>query len=123
MLQSSAPMADQHPDAGTGRWQDLRDWLALLERRGELMKIDAEVDTDEELGAITFMGAQQQRSPAFLFNRFAGNRTDARVLTNMLAASKERYALTVGLDPSLSTAEMIVRTRDILKRRIAPTFV
>jgi 4-hydroxy-3-polyprenylbenzoate decarboxylase len=28
-----------------------------------------------------------------------GNQTDARILTNMLAASKERYALTVGIDP------------------------
>jgi 4-hydroxy-3-polyprenylbenzoate decarboxylase len=41
----------------------------------------------------------------------------------MLAASKERYALAVGLDPKLSTTEMIAATRDLLRRRIAPVHV
>ena len=38
----------------------------------------------------------------------------------MLGSSKERYALAVGLDPTLSTAEMIAATRDIMQRRIKP---
>ena len=43
-----------------------------------------------------------------------------RALSNMLGASKERYAIAVGLDPALSTAEMIAQTRKIMGRRIAP---
>src|SRR5690349_6572749 len=107
---SSDPQAAQMND-GAGHWRDLRDWLELIDKHGELLSVDAEVDTDEELSAITFMGCQRPHSPAFLFNNLKGNRTDARILTNMLAASKERYALTVGLDPKLSTTEMVAATR------------
>ena len=46
-----------------------------------------------------------------------GDRTGASILTNMLGASKERYALAVGLDPDLSTAEMIEATRSIMADR------
>ena len=40
-------------------WRDLRDWLELVEQAGRLKRIDAPVDPDEELGAITFMAARQ----------------------------------------------------------------
>jgi hypothetical protein len=39
-------------------WRDLRDWLALVERAGQLKRIDAAVDPDEELAAITFMAGR-----------------------------------------------------------------
>ena len=108
---------------GANQWRDLRDWLKLVEHHDQLLSIDAEVDPDEELAAIAFMGCQRPNAPAFLFNNLKDNRTDARILTNMLAASKERYALTVGLDPNLSTTDMISATRGVLKRRIAPIHV
>src|SRR5262249_5003499 len=46
-----------------------------------------------------------------------------RGVANMLGSSKERYALAVGLDPDLSTAEMIAATRNMMSRRIAPVHV
>jgi hypothetical protein len=108
---------------GANQWRDLRDWLKLVAHHDQLLSIDVEVDPDEELAAIAFMGCQRPNAPAFLFNNLKDNRTEARILTNMLAASKERYALTVGLDPMLSTTDMISATRGILKRRIAPIHV
>src|SRR6266568_4284363 len=39
---------------------------------------------------------------------------------SLLRSSKERYALAVGLAPSLSVAAMIAASRDIMRRRIAP---
>jgi len=103
--------------------RDLRSWLDLVERHGGLARIGAEVDPVEELSAITFLGSRQPGSPAFLFDRLKGDGVGARVLSNMLAASKERYALAVGLDPALSVRELVAATRKVGRRRIAPVEV
>jgi 4-hydroxy-3-polyprenylbenzoate decarboxylase len=104
-------------------WRDLREWLRLVEAAGGLKHINASVNPDEELGAVTFMAARDPAAPALMFNNLVGNRSDARVLANMLGASKERYALAVGLDPTLSLTDMIFASRDLMKRRLAPIFI
>jgi UbiD family decarboxylase len=108
-------------------WRDLREWLALVEGLGELQRIAAPVDPHEEIGAVTFMGSREVPSPAFLFEAFSGaaaaNPYGARVLTNMLGSSASRYALAVGLDPTLSLPELVQATRQITKRRVAPVHV
>src|SRR5579884_902482 len=81
--------------AGRPRWRDLREWLKLVEDFGSLRRIRAEVDPNEELAAVALMTATKPTAPALLFERFANNPLDARVLTNILGASKERYALAV----------------------------
>jgi UbiD family decarboxylase len=104
-------------------WRDLREWLALVEAAGGLRRIGATVDPVEELAAITFLAGRTAEAPALLFDHLAGDRFGMRILSNMLGASKERYALAVGLDPALSTAETIAATRRIMGRRIAPVHV
>src|SRR5712692_188164 len=101
-------------------WRDLRDWLSLVEAAGQLKRIGAPVNPDEELSAITYMATRAADAPALLFENLAGDRFGARVLANMLGASKERYALAVGIDPGLSIAAMITATREIMKHRLAP---
>ena len=101
-------------------WRDLRDWLALVEASGGLRRISATVDPVEELAAITFLAGRTVEAPALLFDRLCGDEFGMRVLSNMLGASKERYALAVGLDPALSICDMIAATRAIIRRRIAP---
>ena len=101
-------------------WRDLREWIALVEANGLLKRIDKPVDADEELAAIAYLATRREDAPALMFDDITGDRTGASILTNMLGSSKERYALAVGLDPSLSTAEMIEATRDIMQRRIKP---
>src|SRR6266851_1543297 len=104
-------------------WKDLREWLALVEGHGSLLRITGEVDPKEELSAITFMATRNRVSPALLFDKFPNNPLDARVLSNMLGASKQRYALAVGLDPDLSILEMVAATRQITKQRIPPIWI
>jgi 4-hydroxy-3-polyprenylbenzoate decarboxylase len=118
-----AQPAPEEKDHAGGRWRDLREWLALVEADGRLMRISQPVDADEELSAITFMATRRENAPALLFEFLHGNRFGARVLANMLGSSKERYALAVGLNPGLSTAEMIAATRLLMSRRIAPVHV
>jgi UbiD family decarboxylase len=104
-------------------WRDLRDWLKLIENDGALRRLTAGVDPDEELAAITYLATRQENAPALLFENLDGDQTGTRILTNMLGASKERFASALGIDPRLSTAAMIARSRQIMKRRIAPTWV
>src|SRR3954470_1743320 len=101
-------------------WRDLREWIALLERNNELQRITKPVEADEELGAITYMATRNENAAALLFENISGDRSGSSVLANMLGASKERYALAVGLDPDLSIAEMIAESRTIMNRKIPP---
>src|ERR1700751_5355516 len=101
-------------------WRHLRDWLKLVEQAGQLKRIDAPVNPDEELGAITFMAGRNTDAPALLFNNLVGNETDARVLSNMLGASKERYAIAVGLDPDARPSDLIMGSRALMKHGLGP---
>jgi UbiD family decarboxylase len=121
-VHSEVPGAAPEP-RGALPWRDLRDWLTLLEEHGQIKSIAAPVDPDEELSAITYLSSQQAASPALLFRNLVGDRLGASVLTNMLGASKERYALAVGLDPTQSISEMITASRHLMNRRISPVMV
>ncbi|HEX7052866.1 MAG TPA: UbiD family decarboxylase [Burkholderiales bacterium] len=114
-----APAAAQGGRRGA---RDLREWLERIEAAGELKRIDAPVDLDQELAAIAYMAAQREDAPALLFSRFSEDVT-GRVLINLLGASRRRYALALGLDPALSVSELIEETRRIAARRIAPVHV
>jgi 4-hydroxy-3-polyprenylbenzoate decarboxylase len=52
--------------------RDLRDWIALLEREGELVRISAEVDPDLEITEITDR-VVKSGGPALLFERPKGS--------------------------------------------------
>jgi UbiD family decarboxylase len=102
--------------------RDLREWMRAIAAAGELKEIKAPVSLDEELSAITYMATRREDAQALLFTRFS-EKAEGRVLTNLLGASKRRYAIAVGLDPDLSTREMILATRGIMKRRVKPAMV
>src|ERR1700735_1460807 len=98
------------PEHAGVAWRDLREWLALVDRSGELKQIDARGDPNEELGAITFLAARQENAQALLFNNLGENPLEARILSNMLGASNARYAIAMGLDPQKSVSELIEQT-------------
>jgi hypothetical protein len=56
-------------------WHDLRGWVAQIERHGELKRIAAEVDPNEELGAVTLLASRQEKSPALMFEKLRGDST------------------------------------------------
>jgi 4-hydroxy-3-polyprenylbenzoate decarboxylase len=74
--------------------QDMRDFLALLEQRGQLRRISAAVDPDLELAAITdrVLGLG---GPALLFENVIGS--DMPVAVNLLG-TLERVVWSMGLD-------------------------
>ena len=75
--------------------QDLRDWLDRVEALGELVHVEKPVDWNEEMGAITYLVAKQNPSPAVLFNHIRGYENSpvgARSLWNLLGPSFKRIA-------------------------------
>jgi len=100
--------------------RDLREWMDAIEADGGLLRVTAPVDPQEELAAATYMVAQDENSPALLFENLENETSGTRILSNMLGASNRRYALAVGLDPDLPTGELILATRDRSKRTLAP---
>ena len=81
------------------------------------------INAEEELAATTYMVARDENAPALLFENIEGDTSGTRILSNMLGASNRRFALAVGLDPNLSTRELILSTREISQRRIEPVSV
>lgn len=112
-----------HGQRSALEWRDLREWLALVERIGELKAIAAPVDPIEEIAAITLLATREERAPALLFERMQGDASGSRILTNMLGSSKERFGLAVGLDPHLSVREMIDATRSLMAAPLKPVFI
>jgi 4-hydroxy-3-polyprenylbenzoate decarboxylase len=77
-----------------GPARDLRDWIALLEREGELVRVAAEVDPDLEITEIvdrTVKGG----GPALLFERPKGSRHP--VLVNQFGTER-RMCLAFGVE-------------------------
>ena len=47
--------------------RDLREWMDAIEADGSLLRVSAPVNVQEELAAATYMVAQEENSPALLF--------------------------------------------------------
>jgi len=101
-------------------WNDLRDWLAEVDKIGELAKINEPTDWDEEISGITYLTGKKLGGPALLFDNIQGYPQGFRVLSNILGSSLNRIALSLGLPLNLSTLDMIRATKDIYKGRISP---
>jgi 4-hydroxy-3-polyprenylbenzoate decarboxylase len=113
----------QSPHGSQAPIQDLREWLARVEKLGELIRIAQPVSRDEEMSAVSYLVAKQQPSPAILFERVSGfekSAIGARLLWNILGPSLKRIALTLEEPPDTPAVELIRRVKDKLKRRIPP---
>lgn len=106
--------------------RDLREWLARVAALGELVRVAAPVDRDEEMSAIGYLAAKRSPSPAVLFERARGFERSpfgASLLWNILGPSLKRVALTLEEPPETPAVELIRRVKDKLKRRLAPVEV
>ena len=79
----------------TARGQDLRDWIAHMDRAGELLTIK-NADREREIGGIVDIAMRGMGRPAVLFEDVPGYQPGFRVLANLFTSVK-RIALTLGL--------------------------
>jgi 4-hydroxy-3-polyprenylbenzoate decarboxylase len=96
------------------RYKDLREWLAIVDRLGELVQIEG-AHWDLEIGALTeIIRRQSQVPPAILFDKIVDHRGGYRVLTGMLNTVR-RLALVTGLPLEITDGEFVDRWRHRLR--------
>jgi UbiD family decarboxylase len=80
-------------------YRDLREYLQVLEEKGLLCHVTAEVDKDWEISAVcrhTFRSIPQERRPALMFDHIKGH--DIPLVVGILGGSREIYATALGTD-------------------------
>lgn len=80
-------------------YRDLREYLAVLEKKGLICHIQAEVDKDWELSAVcrrTFQNIPQERRPALMFDRIKGH--SIPLVVGILGGSRQIYATALEAD-------------------------
>jgi len=82
--------------------KQLRDWIEVCEKEGELKRIKAEVDWNLELSHIATFN-ERKRGPALLFENIKGY--DIPVVISAFSTPK-RMALTLGMPTTYSMCEM-----------------
>jgi 4-hydroxy-3-polyprenylbenzoate decarboxylase len=105
-------------------FRDLRGWIDCLRREGELHEVDAEVDWDCELGAVTRRVFGNGDGPALLFNRIKGY-TDGRC-TKLFTGGLSKYsrlALMFGLPKDAPITDLVKAARRAFAGRVAPVVV
>ena len=107
-------------------YNDLRAFLDKLRSERELSEIEAEVDWNLEIGAIS-RRALDLRSPALLFRNVKGYSLEHRVLSNLMGPSKPvvqgRVALAMDLPKDTPTLKVIDEFAERSQRTIKPRLV
>ena len=102
-------LGNKNAEVGTvsevGTIRDLRDWLAVVERAGQLKHVDG-ADYDLELGAIAHLNNRRGAPAALLFDRIRGYPPGFRILTGA-SNNSARLGVTLRLGPNLSTADLV----------------
>src|SRR4029079_1540304 len=80
-------------------YQDLREFIAEVDKLGGLRRIDG-ADPHIEIGGITEVAAGMPECPALLFDRIKGYDAGFRIVSNT-TVHPQRATLALGLDPSL----------------------
>ena len=104
-------------------FMDLREWIAALEKDGELRRIRAEVDWDREIGALG-RRVLEKKGPALLFESIKDYRHGrcTKLFTGGLA-SRGRMAMALGFPKDVDNAELVQYVMRKNREAIAPVIV
>src|SRR5581483_1011786 len=94
---------------------DLRQFLDVLEREGELKQISAPVDPKHELGAICKILNERPGSPAVLFENVKGSKIP---VVGQLLFGEKRVAMALGLTPENVFEETVKRADNAIAPRL-----
>jgi 4-hydroxy-3-polyprenylbenzoate decarboxylase len=95
---------------------DLRGYISLCEKEGELKRVKAEVDWELELSHICKV-VEEKSGPALLFENLKGYGTP--VLTGAFGTTK-RLAMILGKSPSLSMVELTKEWVNLAVKEVIP---
>lgn len=94
---------------------ELRNFLEVLEREGELQKVKASVDPKHEIGAICKILNERPGSPAVLFENVKGSTSP---VVGQLLASDKRVAMALGLSQENVFDETVKRATNPIPPRL-----
>ena len=104
-------------------FMDMRQWIALLEKEGELRRITAEVDWDREIGAIA-RRVLEKKGPALLFENIRGYREGrANKLFVSALGTRSRLALALGFPRNVANRDLVQHVMKMNREAIAPVVV
>lgn len=104
-------------------FKDMREFLVALEAKGELQRIKAEVDWDEEIGGIA-QEAVVKHKPALLFENIKGYKdTHGKRLAINSMATLTRVNIALGLAPDTHPKETLLFFKERINNRIKPRLV
>ena len=95
---------------------DLRDFIALCEKTGNLKRIKAEVDWDLEISHICKL-VEEKSGPALLFENVKGYKSP--VLTGAFGTT-QRLAMILGKNPGLSMVELTKEWVNLAVKEVIP---
>jgi hypothetical protein len=103
--------------------KDLREWIDDLEERNDLKRVKAEVDWDEEIGAIT-REISSQFGPALLFENIKGHKNTLcrRLFTNG-TGTKERVCRILGVSEKSTYRELVAIFKERFSKPLKPVTV
>ena len=102
---------------------DLRQWIDLLEREGELHRITAPVSWDREIGTVS-RKVLERKGPALLFENIRGyeGARGRRVFTGGIG-TRERLAIALGFPKHTSNRDIVQHVMKKNRERIPPVRV
>ena len=102
---------------------DQRSWIATLEAAGQLRRITAPVDWNEEIGAITRANLSLS-GPGLLFENIIGHeKTRCTKLLTSALGSRRQVQLMLGLPEGTSDAAIVRHLREAFEKPIPPRIV
>ena len=102
---------------------DLREWIALLEKEGELHRITAKVDWDCEIGTISRRVLEEQ-GPALLFENVKGHeKTRGRKVFCGGIGTRTRLNLALGFPKDATNNEIVQHVMKKNREQIEPVVV
>ena len=102
-------------------YKDLREFIAVLEKQGDAVRVEKEVDANLEVGAIT-RRVNETQSPAPFFQKIKGYAPEYRIFGSPLATLR-RLATALEINPDASYSEILDRVETGWKRQIKPRVV
>jgi UbiD family decarboxylase len=104
-------------------FNDLREWIDDLEERKDLTRVRAQVDWDEELGAIT-REVSSRSGPALLFENITGHqKTLCRRLFTNGTGTRERVCRFIGVPDSTSYRDLVPIFKERFSRPVTAVTV
>jgi UbiD family decarboxylase len=103
-------------------YKDLRQYLAVLEKKGLLCRVSAEVDKEWEISAVcrrVFQNIPERNRPALMFENIKGH--DIPLVVGVLGASREIYATALETDIDKVLEKWESGTKNALKPRLVET--